>query len=153
MPPELSCSARPRWWAREAARPHLATRALHRPLTHLWTPPAWACTHQHREASVLRPTHSHGVIRDQRDLSQLPAGWMRHPWDPAASDRSAQCQDRRRKEVVVPLPSTQHIPCGPQAGRGAGNGHCPLGPGRREGHTLQPHPPPWTLGCSGQQAS
>lgn len=34
---------------------------------------------QHRRASVFRPTHSCPITQGQQDLSQLPAGWTRHP--------------------------------------------------------------------------
>lgn len=154
MPPGLNCSARATLVGRRSSQapprqpgPCTAPAPICGPL------PPWPALARHRGASVLRPTHSHSIIRDQRDLSQLPAGWMRHPWDRAVSERSAQCQALRRKEAVVPLPSTQHIPCGPQGRRGAGNEPCPCSPGKGEGHTLQPCPQPWTPGCSSQQAS
>lgn len=103
------------------------------------TPP-WATTHP-AQRSLCPQAHSQPPHhpRSTGDLSQLPAGWMERLWDPAVSDRSAQCQGWRRKEGCCAPPSTPHIPCGPRGGRGAGSGHCPLSPGRGDGHAVQPH--------------
>ena len=87
---------------------------------------------QHRGASVLRPTHGRSVLRDQRGLSQLPAGWTQGP---AARGRSARCPGPENKGhgCAPSLP-----PAHSQEGRGAGHGHWALGPERGRRHAPRP---------------